>query len=39
VIFTRQGSYDLAWWISIGLGVFATVVCLPINERALARPF
>jgi predicted MFS family arabinose efflux permease len=37
VIFTRQGSYDLAWWISIGLGVFAAIVCAPINERPLAR--
>ena len=38
LIFTRLGSYDLAWWISIGLGVFAAVVCSPINERPLARP-
>jgi predicted MFS family arabinose efflux permease len=38
VIFTRMGSYDLAWWISIALGVFAAIVCAPINERALARP-
>ena len=38
VIFTRQGSYDLAWWISIALGVFAAIVCAPINERPLARP-
>ena len=38
VIFTRTGSYDLAWWISIGLGVFAAVVCAPISERPLARP-
>ena len=38
VIFTRNGSYDLAWWISMGLGVFAAVVCAPINERPLARP-
>jgi predicted MFS family arabinose efflux permease len=37
VIFTRQGSYDLAWWISIGLGIFAAIVCAPINERPLAR--
>src|SRR5258706_6313221 len=37
VIFTRQGSYDLAWWISIGLGVFAAVVCAPINERPIMR--
>ena len=37
VIFTRQGSYDLAWWISIGLGIFAAVVCAPINERPILR--
>ena len=37
VIFTRQGSYDLAWWISMGLAVFAAIVCAPINERPLAR--
>ena len=37
VIFTRQGSYDLAWWISIALGVFAAIVCAPINEKPLAR--
>ena len=38
LIFTRTGSYDLAWWISIGLGVFAAVVCAPISERPLVRP-
>jgi len=38
VIFTRNGSYDLAWWISMALGVFAAIVCAPINERPLARP-
>jgi MFS family permease len=37
VIFTRQGSYDLAWWISMGLAIFAALVCAPINERPLAR--
>jgi MFS family permease len=38
LIFTRQGSYDLAWWISLALGIFAAIVCAPINERPLARP-
>ena len=37
VIFTRYGSYDLAWWITIGLGVFAAIVCAPINERPILR--
>ena len=38
VIFTKQGSYDLAWWISMGLAVLAAIACAPINERPLARP-
>jgi predicted MFS family arabinose efflux permease len=38
VIFARQGSYDMAWWISMGLAIFAAVVCAPINERPIARP-
>ena len=37
VIFTRQGSYDLAWWISMALGVFAALVCAPIDEKPIAR--
>lgn len=37
VIATRSGSYDLAWWIAIALGIFAAVVCAPIDERPLVR--
>ena len=37
LIYTRQGSYDLAWGISIALGIFAAIVCAPINERPLVR--
>jgi len=37
VIFTRQGSYDMAWWISMALAIFAALACAPINERPLAR--
>jgi predicted MFS family arabinose efflux permease len=37
VIFTSQGSYDMAWWISMGLAIFAALACAPINERPLAR--
>lgn len=36
-IFDATGSYQLAWSISIGLSVIAAILCLPINERALAR--
>lgn len=35
--FDAYGSYDLVWWISVGLGVAAGLIHLPINERPLAR--
>jgi predicted MFS family arabinose efflux permease len=37
VIFTRYGSYDLAWWIVIALAVLAAIVTAPINEKPLRR--
>ena len=37
VIFTRNGSYDLAWWISMALGIAAALVCAPIVEKPVAR--
>jgi predicted MFS family arabinose efflux permease len=27
------GSYDVVWWMSVGLGVFAAIINLPIRER------
>ncbi len=32
------GSYDIVWWIAIGLGFAAALVNLPIRERAVLRP-
>ena len=32
------GSYDVVWWLAIGLGVFAALINLPIRERAILRP-
>ncbi|WP_114394721.1 MFS transporter [Oleisolibacter albus] len=37
VIFDRTGSYDLIWWTSIGLGLFAGLVHLPIRDATLIR--
>ena len=37
-VFDRAGSYDLVWWVGIGLGLFAALVHLPIDERPAARP-
>lgn len=36
-LFDMTGSYDLVWWISMGLGVFAAIVHWPIDERPLVR--
>jgi hypothetical protein len=36
-LFDRTGSYDLVWYIAIGLGVMAALVNLPIKETAIVR--
>mgnify|MGYP001253349610 CR=1 FL=1 len=35
--YDEYGSFDYAWYLSIALSFFATVVHLPINERPLPR--
>ena len=35
--FDQYGSYDNAWYLSIALSLFATVMHLPIDERPLKR--
>ena len=35
--FDKFGSYDYAWYLSIGLCFFATLIHLPINEKPLPR--
>ena len=35
IIFDATGSYDIAWMISIGLGILAAIVHLPIADRPL----
>jgi cyanate permease len=36
-LFDHTGSYRAVWMISIGLGVFAALVNLPIQERPVVR--
>jgi len=35
--FDQYGSYDYAWYLSIALSFFATVIHLPIDEKPLPR--
>ena len=34
-LYDRYGSYDMVWWIGIGIGAFSALVHLPIRERPL----
>lgn len=36
-LYDRTGSYNLVWYISIGLGVLAALVNLPIKEAPIVR--
>jgi MFS family permease len=36
-LYDKTGSYDIVWYISIGLGVFAALVNLPVREAAIER--
>lgn len=38
VLYDRLGSYDVVWWLSALLGVFAAFVNLPIREKQVERP-
>ncbi|HIO51750.1 MAG TPA: MFS transporter, partial [Pelagibacteraceae bacterium] len=35
--FDQFGSYDYAWYISIALSIFATLIHLPIDEKPVMR--
>ena len=37
-LYDSTGSYDIVWWIAIGLSVFAVLMNLPVRETAIARP-
>ena len=34
ILFEKTGSYDVVWWLSIGLGIASALINLPIVERA-----
>jgi MFS family permease len=36
-LFTKQGNYNTVWAITIGLGLFAALINLPIDEKAIVR--
>ena len=36
-LYDQFGSYDIVWWLSVALGVFAFIVNLPIREQRAPR--
>ncbi len=36
-LYDAYGSYDVVWWLSVALGVFAFIVHLPIREQRQPR--
>jgi cyanate permease len=36
-LYDTTGSYDLVWWVCIGLSVFAVLMNLPVRETAIVR--
>ena len=38
VLYDRTGSYDIVWYITIALGIFAGLINLPVREAPIQRP-
>lgn len=38
VLYQLYNSYDIVWWLSIILGLFAAFIHLPIRDQAVLRP-
>jgi len=36
-VFDRTGSYNLVWYLTIGLSVFAALINLPVREQGIQR--
>jgi MFS family permease len=37
-LYDKTGSYDIVWYIAIGLGLAAALLNLPVREAAIRRP-
>lgn len=37
-LYGLYGNYTVVWWLAIGLGLLAAVLCLPIRETPLSAP-
>lgn len=35
LFYDRYGSYDLVWWVGVGVGAFSAIIHLPVREEPL----
>jgi predicted MFS family arabinose efflux permease len=38
LLYDATGSYDIVWWIAVGLSALAVAANLPVRETAIVRP-
>lgn len=38
VMYDLYGSYDVVWWVGIGVGLFSAIIHLPVKEQPLVSP-
>jgi predicted MFS family arabinose efflux permease len=36
-LYDTTGSYDVVWWLAVGLSVFAVLINLPVRETPIVR--
>ena len=38
VMYDAAGSYDMVWWVGVGVGAFSAIIHLPVRENARFQP-
>lgn len=37
VMYDQYGSYDMVWWVGVGVGAFSAIIHLPVRESPMMR--
>jgi MFS family permease len=37
VMYDQYGSYDMVWWVGVGVGAFSAIIHLPVRESPLGQ--
>jgi predicted MFS family arabinose efflux permease len=37
-LYEMSGNYDVVWWLTVALGVFAALINLPVRDTPIVRP-